>query len=164
MFNPQIILVHCLNMQQILTKISIYMITQLYNEDDLGPLIFTTIKCRFYGFLCVCVCYTVYDKIFTKMFAKGIYWDKNFAKFNFINCVNYLPGSRGWSLQVAMCICACTHDCANVSKSSLCKKIHGKKNCQQYALVKLVKIFLWRKFPCIRYYKKHNEHVSEKML
>ena len=79
-----------------------------------------------------------------------LYWDKNFAKFNFINHVSYLPGSCGWSLRVAMHICMCTHNRANVSKFSLCKKIHRKNFHQWYTLAK---IFSWQKFPHIQYRK-----------
>ena len=55
-----------------------------------------------------------------------MYWDKNFAKFNFTNCVSYLPGSCGRSSRVAMRICACAHDRENVSKFSLCRKFVEK--------------------------------------
>ena len=64
--------------------------------------------------------------------AHTLYWDKNFAKFNFANCASYIidhidyvnvKRSCGWSSRVAMCICVCTRDRTNVSKVSLCKKI-----------------------------------------
>ena len=29
--------------------------------------------------------------------AHTLYWDKKFAKFNFVNHASYLPGSSGWS-------------------------------------------------------------------
>ena len=57
--------------------------------------------------------------------AHTMYWDKNFTKFNFTNCASYLPGSCGWSSQVAMCNIY-MYACMNVSKFSLCKKIHRK--------------------------------------
>ena len=79
-----------------------------------------------------------------------MYWDKNFAKFNFANRTSYLPGSCGWSSQIAMYICMCAHDHANVSKFH-CKKICGKKFRQQHALAKLAKFFSWGKFLRIRY-------------
>ena len=79
-----------------------------------------------------------------------MYWDKNFAKFNFANRTSYLPGSCGWSSQIAMCTCMCAHDHANVSKFH-CKKICRKKFRQQHALAKLAKFFSWGKFPHIRY-------------
>ena len=58
--------------------------------------------------------------------AHTMYWDKNFTKFNLANCTSYLVGSCGWSLQVVMHICVCTHNRVNVSKLSLCKNICRK--------------------------------------
>ena len=43
-----------------------------------------------------------------------MYWDKNFAKFNFANYASYLPESCGWNSRIAMCICACTHECVKI--------------------------------------------------
>ena len=80
--------------------------------------------------------------------AHTVYWDKNFA-----NGASYLPGSCGWSSQVARRICACTHDRANMSKFSLCEKNSRKKFHQWHLLAKLAKIFSWQKFPHIRYFR-----------
>ena len=77
-----------------------------------------------------------------------MYWDKNFA-----NRTSYLPGSCGWSSQIAMCICMCVHDHANVSKFH-CKKICGKKISPTACIGEISEIFLLGKVsaytvPCV---------------
>ena len=82
-----------------------------------------------------------------------MYWDKNFAKFNFANRTSYLPGSCGWSSQIAMCICAyaCALTIMQMCQNFTAKKFVEKKFRQQHALAKLAKFFSWGKFPRIRY-------------
>ena len=50
-----------------------------------------------------------------------LYWDKNFAKFNFANHASYLPGSSGWSSRA---IGVYVHMCVY---SRLCVKIQWVK-------------------------------------
>ena len=69
--------------------------------------------------------------------AHTMYWDKNFTKFNFTNCASYLPGSCGWSSQVAMCnIYVCAHKCVKIFTV---QKNSQKNFHQRHALAKLVK-------------------------
>ena len=103
--------------------------------------------------------------------AHTVYWGKNFAKFNFANCASYLPGNSGWSsgvigmhyVHMRVCSQSRVHK-FNVSKFSLCKKIHEKNFRQQHALVKLVKIFSWQKFPHMPYKDKESHNASSLML
>ena len=50
-----------------------------------------------------------------KIFTKGhVYWNINFAKFNYTNRASYLPGSCGQSLRVAICMHSRSHECVKI--------------------------------------------------
>ena len=70
-----------------------------------------------------------------KISPKGSYFvlGQNFTKFNFTNRANYLPGSCGWSSQVAMHICTCARECVKIFTV---QKIRGKNFHRRHALAK----------------------------
>ena len=61
-----------------------------------------------------------------------MYWDKNFAKFNFINRTGYLPGGCRWSSAL---LCTYAHV---LTIARMYQNFHCAKNS-------------WKKFPRIRY-------------
>ena len=103
--------------------------------------------------------------------AHTLYWDKNFAKFNFANHASYLPGNSEWSsgvigmryVHMRVCSRSRVHK-FNVSKFSLCKKICEKNFRQRHALVKLVKVISWQKFLRIPYKDKESHNSSPLIL
>ena len=72
--------------------------------------------------------------------AHTLFWDKNSPNLISRKLQASLEVVGGARVSCYMSMCMCTHNCANVSKFSLCKKLCKKIFPQWHALVKLAKI------------------------